>query len=172
MAQKAPIPHQASAGSSGFYAQPACQAATPQQDHRAPTPQRDQQAFMPQSNLQAPMPQPARQALTPLPVRQGFMPSQAGLAPVPRPAHQACPGGTMGGTPRGGVLSRLVQLFPPGTRVRQAPQHCALLPSSLRTPSFSPSSASAIIGLTWTQSPPSLPSRNLSGSLLFSLLLH
>ncbi|XP_042176125.1 12S rRNA N4-methylcytidine methyltransferase-like [Oncorhynchus tshawytscha] len=65
LGQKAPIPRQASAGPPGFYAQPACQAATPPPDHQAPT--RDRQAFMPQ---------PACQALTPLPVHLGFTSSR------------------------------------------------------------------------------------------------
>ena len=70
------------------------------------------------------------------------------------------------------MLASLVPLFPPGTRGRQAPQHCALLPPSLRTPAFPPSRASALIGLTWTLSPLSLPSLYMSGSLLCSLLQH
>jgi hypothetical protein len=74
LARKAPIPRQASAGSSGFYPQTARQAATPQPDLQAPMVQRDPQVDTPQLGRQAPTPQPVRQASMPLPVCLDFTP--------------------------------------------------------------------------------------------------
>jgi hypothetical protein len=71
-------------------------------------PQRDHQAFTPQPDRQAPTHPPAHWAPTPQPARRASMCQPASPAPMPRLAHQARPGGMPGGTPRGGVLSRLL----------------------------------------------------------------